>query len=455
MLRGMGEICGKSLVACQNPAMTRTPTAAASASLSLRAFLAFLAFLSFLSFLPFLVFLTACSRQPAPPRAWLGAVTSIATPAAHGARFPNLASASDGQTVVMSWLEPGADGDFRLRYAEWQRRQSWGAPIEVASGKDWFINWADFPSVVPANGGPWAAHWLQQKPGSVYAYDVMTRLSADGGRTWSEPHSPHDDGTATEHGFVSIANSGGRPYGVWLDGRKTLGEGHDHAAGNHAAAAGAMTLRGAVLTPEGAIDGSEIDTRVCDCCQTDLAVSGDALLVVYRNRSEDETRDIQAARLVDGVWTPPVTVHADGWRIDACPVNGPAVAAHGSEVAVAWFTAPDQPRVRLAFSADGGRSFGPPLEVANGKVVGRVDVVLLQDGRAVVSWLAETAHGAVIRAQPYDHAGATDAARDIATSNVARSSGFPQMVKVPGGLLFAWTESGPTPAVRTAFAPIE
>jgi hypothetical protein len=147
-------------------------------------------------------------------------------------------------------------------------------------------------------------------------------------------------------------------------------------------------------------------------------------------------------------------VHADGWRIDACPVNGPAVAAHGDEVAVAWFTAPDQPRVRVAFSADGGRTFGPPLEVASGKVVGRVDVVLLQDGRAVVSWLAETVNGAVIRAQPFNRIGATDVARDIATANVARSSGFPQMVRVENGLLFAWTENGSTPAVRTAFAPL-
>jgi hypothetical protein len=411
--------------------------------------------LSFPTFLAFLAFLTACSREPAPPRSWLGTVTLVATPAATGSRYPNLASAADGQTVVMSWLEPGIGDEFRLRYAQWQHTQRWGMPVEVASGKDWFINWADFPAVVPANGGPWAAHWLQQKPGSVYAYDVMTRLSADGGRTWSEPHSPHDDGTATEHGFVSIANIGGRPYGVWLDGRNTAGEGHDHAADDHAAAPGAMTLRGAVLTPQGAVDGSEIDARVCDCCQTDVAVSDDALVVVYRDRSDDETRDIQAARLEDGVWTKPVTVHADGWRIDACPVNGPAVAAHGDEVAVAWFTAPDQPRVRLAFSSDGGRSFGPPLEVASGKVVGRVDVVLLQDGRAVVSWLDANANGAVIRAQPFNRAGPAASATDIATSNVARSSGFPQMLKVAGGLLFAWTENGSTPTVRTAFAPLD
>ncbi len=316
----------------------------------------------------------------------------------------------------MSWLEPGAGDEFRLRYAEWQREQRWGTPIEVAAGKDWFVNWADFPSVVPANDGPWAAHWLQQKPGGVYAYDVMTRLSADGGRTLERAAChrttmapPRSTASCRSRASAAVRTASGST------GARPLGEGHDHGADDHAAPPGAMTLRGAVLTPAGAIDGSEIDARVCDCCQTDVAVSGAALLVVYRDRSEDETRDIQAARLEHGVWTTPVTVHADGWRIDACPVNGPAVAARGDEVAVAWFTAPDQPRVRLAFSADGGRTFGPPLEVASGKVVGRVDVVLLQDGRAVVSWLAETANGAVIRAQPFNRAGAADVAMDIAT----------------------------------------
>jgi hypothetical protein len=58
----------------------------------------------------------------------------------------------------------------------------------------------------------------------------------------------------------------------------------------------------------------------------------------------------------------------------------------------------------------------------------------------------------VIRAQPFNRAGAANVAMDIATANVARSSGFPQMVQAADGLLFAWTENGSTPAVRTAFA---
>lgn len=412
-----------------------------------------------------------CSRDaPAPaapsgtadaksqPQAWLGTPIVVPTPAAPGARYPNLATTSDGSVTVMSWLEPIADdGGFRLRYATW-RDARWDAPVDVASGKDWFINWADFPSVMPALQGPWAAHWLQQKPGDVYSYDVMVRLSDDGGRTWSKARSPHDDGTATEHGFVSLLPVNGRPYAVWLDGRNTGGEGHDHGDGaaqaEHAGPAGAMTVRGAVLQTDGATSGVEIDHRVCDCCATDVAATSAGLVLVYRDRSEDETRDIRAARFVDGAWQPSVVVHDDGWRIDACPVNGPAVAAHGDTVAVAWFTAPDQPRVRLAWSSDGGRTFGAPVEVASGKVVGRVDVVLLDDGRAVVSWLADGPGGAVIRAQPFTATGPAAGALDIAQANVARSSGFPQLTRVPGGLLFAWTATGPTPALVTARAAL-
>ncbi|MDH5175559.1 MAG: glycoside hydrolase [Gammaproteobacteria bacterium] len=413
-----------------------------------------------------LAVLAGCGKpSPAPaPQAeqqsgpWLGDPVTVPSPAAPGARFPNLAATGEASITVMSWLEPaGTDGSFRLRYSQWQDGR-WGDPVEVASGKDWFINWADFPSVMPATSGAWAAHWLQQKPGGVYAYDVSVSLSADAGRTWSTPRTPHDDGTATEHGFVSLAQVDGKPYAVWLDGRATADEGHSHGDGSehseHGGAAGAMTVRGAVLQADGATAGAEIDGRVCDCCQTDVATTSDALVLVYRDRSDDETRDIHAARLVDGAWSAPVAVHADGWRIDACPVNGPAIAARGNTVAVAWFTAPDQPRVRLAWSKDGGRTFAAPIEVANGKVVGRVDVVVLEDGRAVVSWLAEGPQGAVIRAQPFTGKGPAAPAMDIASTNIARSSGFPQMVRVPGGLLFAWTATGTEPAVVTALAPL-
>lgn len=397
-----------------------------------------------------LLALPGCGQAPDPDAEWLGTIEQLASPAGPGAKFPHLAAA--GGTVVMNWLEPVADGVHALRHSNYADR-AWGEPRTVATGSDWFVNWADFPSVVPGADGQWSAHWLQKKAGNAYSYDVVAALSRDAGVTWSEPYTPHDDATPTEHGFVSIAPYAGAPVAVWLDGRHT-GGGHGHDAEGHGGGGGAMTLRAARLGPAGASDGMEIDDRVCDCCQTDTAVTRDALLVVYRDRTQDEIRDIQAARLTVAGWSAPVRVHADGWRIAACPVNGPAVDARGDDVAVAWFTAPDQSRVRLAFSADGGRTYDAPIEVDAGRAVGRVDVVLLDDGRAIVSWLAEDDAGAALRARPYTRRGPAGRAVDVATSAVARSSGFPQMIAVDGALLFAWTESAAQPAVRTAFAPL-
>ena len=161
--------------------------------------------------------------------AWLEPIVAVPAPGATGARFPHLASNGDGGPVLMSWLEPTSVGAFALRYAQWQGDR-WGPPATVADGRDWFINWADFPSVVPVTATLWSAHWLQQKPGNVYSYDVRIASSSDGGHTWSAARTPHDDGTPTEHGFVSIAPHHGEAYAIWLDGRKTGAEAHDHAA---------------------------------------------------------------------------------------------------------------------------------------------------------------------------------------------------------------------------------
>lgn len=390
----------------------------------------------------------AACQGPGDRATWLGRVEEIGNPGAPGGRYPRLAAGPDG-TIVMSWLQPVGEG-HELRYARWLG-SSWSAPATVAAGADWFVNWADFPSVVPGPQGRLTAHWLQQTPGSVYSYEVRMAVSDDGGRNWSGSFSSHDDGTPTEHGFVSLLPRHADVLAVWLDGRHTSA-GHDHDA----TAGGAMSLRSTVLTGAGRVpaEDREVDGRVCDCCQTDAAMTRDGPVVVYRDRTENEVRDIALVRLEGDGWSEPVRVHEDRWTIDACPVNGPAVAARGDTVVVAWFTAPDVPRVRLAFSDDGGRTFGLPLEVASGRVTGRVDVVLLEDGRAVVSWLADGAEGTAIHARPYLPTGPAGAEVLIGQSSATRASGFPRLLAVREGLLFAWTQPGDSPRVVTAFAPL-
>lgn len=406
-----------------------------------------------------LALLLGACHHPAPPAPWLGAVEEVGSPAPPGSRFPNLAGGGD-LPVVMSWLQAGAGDEFSLQHAEWRDRdigaaQAWSAPREVARGGDWFVNWADFPSVVPVTARVWAAHWLQQKPGSVYSYDVRISVSDDGGRRWSPALTPHADGTPTEHGFVSLLRSGeDHVRAVWLDGRRTPGE-QDHDSG-HGGGSGAMTLRSAEIAAPGRLvaPDAELDGRVCDCCQTDAVAVGDATVVVFRDRDEEEVRNIRALRIEPGDRLASAPVHDDGWKIAACPVNGPAIAAQGQHVAVAWFTAADVPRVRLAFSSDGARTFGPALEVDSGQVAGRVDVAFISKGRAVVSWMAHAGRDAELRVRPYTEQGPAGAAVTVARVGQARASGFPQMIATGRGLLFAWTATGTTPAVHTAFAPL-
>ena len=356
--------------------------------------------------------------------------------------------AADG-TVIVSWLQSIDGRRHELRYADLEE-SAWNGARSVAAGDDWFVNWADFPSVVPGPDGLLAAHWLQQRPGHAYSYDVRLAVSADAGHSWSEPMSPHDDGTPTEHGFATLLPVGNSVLAIWLDGRRTQGsEGHDHHA------AGAMTLRSLTIDRGGlgAGAGAEIDARVCDCCQTDAALTDEGPIVVYRDRSEAEIRDIGVVRLTAQGWTAPRLVHADGWHMTGCPVNGPAVDARGRDVAVAWFTAPDRPRVRLAFSSDSGRTFSPPVEVAAGAVAGRVDVLLLDDGRAVVSWLADAPGGAQFVAQVIARDGSVGGPQVvIARSSIERASGFPQMIRSGDRLVFAWTQAGDPPSLRTAIA---
>ena len=256
--------------------------------------------------------LAACAPAPAD-RDWLDAPTTLASPAGAGSRFPHLATPGAGGPV-MSWLEPAA-ASMSLRYSRWAG-QGWGPPSTVASGADWFVNWADFPSVVTDGEGHWGAHWLQKVPGGTYAYGVRIATSDDDGATWSAPQVPHGDGTATEHGFVSLLPWRGALLALWLDGRNTGGDdGHDHGGG------GAMTVRSAVVDYDGTMSGpdTEIDARTCDCCQTGLALAGSVAVAVFRDRGEDGTRDISIVRLEDGRWSAPVPVARDGWRIDACP----------------------------------------------------------------------------------------------------------------------------------------
>lgn len=235
----------------------------------------------------------------------------------------------------------------------------------------------------------------------------------------------------------------------WLDGRNAVMEntgGHD--GGHH----GQMTIRGAIVDKKGKKSAEwELDNRVCDCCQTSAAITANGPVVVYRDRSEEEIRDISIVRFVNGNWTSPMPIFSDNWKIDGCPVNGPRADARGYNLVVAWFSSPEEKaQVNIVFSTDGGATFGTPIRIDDGQGIGRVDVVMLDDKSAMVSWM----EGSVIKAVKVFQDGKIESSIIISTSSVSRSSGFPQMTKSGNNLIFAWTDDKEK-TIKMAKLPLE
>ena len=353
-------------------------------------------------------------------------------PAADGSGQPFLAT--DGAGVWMSWLEP-VSGGHRLAASRFDG--SWTDPVTVAEGDGFFVNWADFPSI-RAVGGRLVAHWLWRGGQGTYDYGVRLSWSEDGGATWSAPWTPHEDGTPTEHGFVSVFAEGDAVWAAWLDGRAMVEP------------SGPMSVWARSL-PGGVSKGSVaagpetvLDARACECCQTSAVVAAGIPVVAFRDRAAGEVRDIHVTRRLEDGWTASSPIHEDGWVIGGCPVNGPAMAALNERVAVAWFTAPGgAARVNVAFSEDAGATFGPPTRADSGRPLGRTDVVFLDDGSALVTWLEEEGAGtaASIMSRRVAPDGTMGEPRRLADTGSARASGFPRIARLgKGRLMLAWTD---------------
>lgn len=362
-------------------------------------------------------------------------VEMLQSPAGPGAAESNLAVGPDGR-VYMSWLEPAPDSQMAMRFSVLEG-DKWSAPRTIRAGRDFFVNWADFPSMAIHKSGRMAAHWLQRHGTTAYAYDVRIAQSTDGGRTWGTAVAPHVDRSATEKGFVVMWPDGENFGAVWLDGRNA-----DKARPNPRQE---MMLYATTLPARPAAPSeTQLDERVCDCCQTHAALTADGPIVVYRDRSPNEIRDIFYVRRVNGKWTAPKAVFDDGWEINACPVNGPNVAANGKRVAVSWYTAAkNTPRVRVAFSSDAGATFSAPITVDEGSPAGRVATVLLDDGSALVTWIERTGGDtASVRMRRVREKEGASPAVTVASSSAARASGFPRMVRSGNTIYFSWTVPG-------------
>ena len=398
--------------------------------------------------------LAACSSEPpidpettSSQPATTATVQLIDPPGGPGAMAPNLSAAPHGATLT--WLEPLGDGAGHGLYLSELRGHEWTPARQIASGDAFFANWADVPAVATAEDGARFAHWLGKLGEDTYAYGVSLAQSQDDGETWQELGLLHDDASPTEHGFVSYAPlPGGGVQAFWLDGR-AMPDG------------GGMQLRTtrlgdpAHLGDPSPLASTVLDDRVCECCATDAATTTDGPVVVYRDRGPTEVRDLAIVRKTADGWSKPAMIHDDGWQIHGCPVNGPAIAADGYRVAVAWFSASgSQPQVAVAFSGDGGASFTPPRVVDDAQPLGRVDVALDPRGGAFVSWMGSSGDKAQIRWRRVALGGETGPEHLVAATLANRSAGVPRMLHSDDQLLFAWVEATEPSRVRAGYVAL-
>ena len=360
-------------------------------------------------------------------------------PAGTNVAQPSLSRTPDGE-LVLSWIQRLPEGGHRLNMSLYSQKSGWSQTSTIASGKNFFVNWADFPATQVLSDGSIWAHNLEKNGDGTYSYDVILRRSKDKGKSWSSAFRVNAAAQA-EHGFVSLWPWSKSQLGVaWLDGGTNAMPDAKHDAHGHGA--GMMSMRVAVVEP--VLQKSRewpIDLSTCDCCQTDATLTSRGPVVVYRDRTEKEIRDIYTTRFNGKKWTTPARVYADNWLMPACPVNGPAITAYQDKVWTAWFTSAQQPSVRIAYSKDSGDHFEPMREVASKNVHGRVDV--LSDKNSVwVSWLVEENSRQTVWLAQYSHDLKTEKQRFALPGIVGagRATGFPRMQLLNNNIYIVWTD---------------
>ena len=382
----------------------------------------------------FLLGCLACQQEPSDSNLEVADEASLA---------PQFFSDHNGQ-VYISWLSTPTEDKSILYFSKYESG-NWSPKKKIAAGDNWFVNWADFPSVTIHSEDPqlWLAHWLQYTADGTYDYEVRMALSHDAGASWGDSFVSHLDAVPAEHGFFSVvADDAGFFKAVWLDGRFTKGHEEVETKGHHSHGAGSMTLRTARIDAQGNISNSEeLDDRVCDCCQTAMAQAASGTLVLYRDRSEEEIRDISLLRSIENDWQSPQPFSNDNWKISGCPVNGPVLRSDRNNVVAAWYTQANQAaKVKFAISKDGGLSFDTRMRVDEGDSFGRVDVAMLKNAFLISMVEATADDGAEIIIKKIDFDNANQQIIHRQEVSPTRASGFPKLMPINDhDCLLAWT----------------
>lgn len=214
------------------------------------------------------------------------------------------------------------------------------------------------PGLSLGPGGEIYVSWSSARPkpaGVLFASDLQLSRSLDGGQHFDAPLRINED-RPISHSFEGLAVApDGTVMVAWIDTR----DGGERA-GTYLARVGERGSQVAQML--------QLDRDTCVCCRVHLTTAPPATVaVIWRKVFPGNARDMVLGLSRDGGRTvaPAVLIHADGWRIAACPHRGGNVGIDGQgRIYTAWYTegAQEQPSVLFAASDDGQR-FSPPMRL--------------------------------------------------------------------------------------------
>ena len=352
---------------------------------------------------------------------------------------PAVAVGPDGQALV-TWI--AREGHVNNVYLARPGRGA-GAPIRVNPEGLSAESMHQAPGVAAGPGGEIYLSWSAEKPkpeGVMFASDLMLSRSLDGGQTFGQPLRVNDD-RPIAHSFDGLTvGRDGIVYLGWIDAREGSNQPRTFLA--------RVADRGRKVEHVVKLDGAE----TCVCCRVDVAAADGRVAVLWRKVFPEQVRDMVLGLSGDGgrSFGPPATVHADGWKITACPHRGGRVALEGGRIHVAWYTEgrDETPRVLFASSPD-GRAFDTPRQItaAAGAVPDYVRLSANRQGAIVVVWEDSTAVRRTIRMRAsLDGGRSFGPPRSLSTAVKAYA---PDVAAAPSGDVVAVWHEEQFPSTRT------
>jgi hypothetical protein len=287
---------------------------------------------------------------------------------------------------------------------------------------------------------------------------IKIARSADGGRTFTSPSALQAAEAIGDRGWPALTVAGdGVAHAIWLDHRELAAS--RAAAGAHAAHRTPGAHDGVAMAQKSALfyaalggnAPSEVRVTggVCYCCKTALVAGpGGRLVAAWRHVYPGNFRDIALSTSTDGgrTFSAPIRVNEDGWSINGCPDDGPALAAGpDGTFHLIWPTVLDGPEPQGALfyaSTTDGASLTRPVRIATlgGSKPMHPQVAVDPDGRVVLAWDEYVG----------DHRVA--ALREIKTSGgiafgpivtLDETAAYPALSATSEGLVAVWTGGAP------------